>query len=520
MARFSNYWQQQSVVSSLIASSTIINSDIVNGVTQQLPCIHGSHGFSKCFSRHQSIFSHVVSSSSIIVAFPLPETQTFQSPGDSTRAKTMATDREWTQLVVIGSSRKAASEILKTHDRELSGRCVPHVSFAKDPNLNEDSIAWTFECTDRWKFFRSLMRNELFSSKAVDGQSSTREAKAREMIDFLRKKEGERVKIRDIVFAYIFNALANIYLSKDLLNYDQIGECQRVCGLVREMMELHTALNISDMYPILGSLDLQGLSRKCNEGEGRIQELWRGVIKERREGRNDTGDDDNSSKRKDFLDVLLDGQFSDEQISLFLVELLAAVSDSTSSTVEWAMAELMGNPQAMKRLREELAGEIPEELIAESSLAKFPYLHSCFKETLRLHPPAPFLIPHRATEDCQVMDYTIPKDAQVLVNVWAIARNPDNWEDPLCFKPERFLNSDLDYKGNHFEYLPFGSGRRICAGMPMAVKKVQLAFANLIHSFDWSLPNNMLPDELDMDEKYGITLMKEQPLELIPKWRK
>ncbi|KAJ6358456.1 hypothetical protein OIU76_000211 [Salix suchowensis] len=330
-----------------------------------------------------------------------------------------------TQLVVIGSSRKAASEILKTHDRELSGRCVPHVSFAKDPKLNEDSIAWTFECTDRWKFFRSLMRNELFSSKAVDGQSSTREAKAREMIDFLRKKEGERVKIRDIVFGYIFNALANIYLSKDLLNYDQIGECQRVCGLVREMMELHTALNISDMYPILGSLDLQGLSRKCNEGEGRIQELWRGVIKERREGRNDTGDDDNSSKRKDFLDVLLDGQFSDEQISLFLVELLAAVSD-----------------------------------------------------------------------------------------------NPDNWEDPLCFKPERLLNSDLDYKGNHFEYLPFGSGRRICAGMPMAVKKVQLAFANLIHSFDWSLPNNMLPDELDMDEKYGITLMKEQPLELIPKWRK
>ncbi|KAJ6672034.1 3'-HYDROXYLASE ISOZYME putative-RELATED [Salix viminalis] len=425
-----------------------------------------------------------------------------------------------TQLVVIGSSRKAASEILKTHDRELSGRCVPHVSFAKDPKQNEDTIVWTFECTDRWKFFRSLIRNELFSSKAVDGQSSTREAKAREMIDFLRKKEGERVKIRDIVFVYIFNALANIYLSVDLLNNDQIGECQRVRGLVREMMELHTALNISDLYPILGRLDLQGLSRKCNEGEGRIQELWRGVIKERREGRNDTGDDDNSSKRKDFLDVLLDGGFSDERISFFLVELLAAATDSTSSTVEWAMAELMRNPQAMKRLREELAGESPEELIAESSLAKFPYLHSCVKETLRLHPPAPFLIPHRATEDCQVMDCTIPKDAQVLVNAWAIARDPDNWEDPLCFKPERFLNSDLDYKGNHFEYLPFGSGRRICAGMPMAVKKVQLAFANLIHSFDWSLPNDMLPDELDMDEKYGITLMKEQPLELIPKWRK
>jgi cytochrome P450 len=184
------------------------------------------------------------------------------------------------------------------------------------------------------------------------------------------------------------------------------------------------------------------------------------------------------------------------------------------------MAELMRNPQAMKQLREELAGQTPEDLITESSLAKFPYLHFCVKETLRLHPPAPFLIPHRATEDCQVLDYTIPKDTQVLVNVWAIARDPASWEDPLCFKPERFLNSDLDYKGNHFEFLPFGSGRRICAGLPMAVKKVQLALANLIHGFDWSLPNNMLPDELDMDEKYGITLMKEQPLKLIPKLRK
>ncbi|KAH8492445.1 hypothetical protein H0E87_021851 [Populus deltoides] len=274
-----------------------------------------------------------------------------------------------TQLVVVGSSREAASEILKTHDRELSGRCVPHASFAKDPKLNEDSIAWTFECTDRWRFFRSLMRNELFSSKVVDGQSSTRETKAKEMIDFLKKKEGEGVKIRDIVFVYTFNALANIYLSKDLVDYDQIGECQRVCGLVREMMELHTTPNISDLYPILGSLDLQGVSRKCNECESRIQELWGSIIKERREGRSDTGDDDNSSKRKDFLDVLLDGEFSDEQISLFFV-------------------------------------------------------------------------------------------------------------------------------------------------------KVQLALANLIHGFDWSLPNNMLPDELDMDEKYGITLMKEQPLKLIPKLRK
>ncbi|KAH7862581.1 hypothetical protein Vadar_006775 [Vaccinium darrowii] len=201
-------------------------------------------------------------------------------------------------------------------------------------------------------------------------------------------------------------------------------------------------------------------------------------------------------------------------------ELFTTGTDTNTSTVEWAMAELVKNAKAMTKVRQELVTEINQSFPKNSHLPQLPYLQACVKETLRLHPPAPFLLPHRAFASCKVMNYTIPKDAQVIVNVWAIGKDPMIWEDPLQFKPERFLNSTLDYKGNDYEFLPFGAGRRICPGLPMATKHVPLVLASLIHFFDWSLPDEIDPNELDMSEKFGVTLEMEQPLLLIPKVRK
>uniref|UniRef100_F6HUH3 (S)-N-methylcoclaurine 3'-hydroxylase isozyme 2 n=1 Tax=Vitis vinifera TaxID=29760 RepID=F6HUH3_VITVI len=201
-------------------------------------------------------------------------------------------------------------------------------------------------------------------------------------------------------------------------------------------------------------------------------------------------------------------------------ELLVAGTDSSSVTVEWAMAELIRSPESLKKIREELTTEINQNMLKDSDLRKLPYLQACLKETLRLHPPGPFLLPHRAVESCKVMNYTIPKDAQVLVNAWAIGRDPMSWEDPLVFKPERFLNSTVDFQGNNFEFIPFSSRRRICPGLPMAVKLIPLVLASWIHFFDWSLPNGGDPKDIDMSEKYSANIRKEQPLLLIPKGRK
>lgn len=423
-----------------------------------------------------------------------------------------------TQLVIVGSSPEAATEILKTHDKELCGRHVPMVSFATDPKLNKDSIAWSYECGKEWMAFRALMRTELFSTKIVETQYHVREKNVRAMVDYLSRKQGELVAMRDVVYIYTFNTLGNVYFTRDFMDFDG-EEGRRVSALVREMMELWSAPNISDLYPILSRFDLQGLRKKADVCVKKMCDLWDHSIRERREIRGKSRHDssDLAPKNKDFLDILLESGFDDEQISYIFLELLAAVSDGSTSTVEWALSEMVKNPEAMKKARQELSEQISESFVTESQLPKLPYLHACIKETLRLHPPAPVLLPRRAAQDLEIMNHTIPKNAQVLVNVWAIARDEKIWKDPMSFKPERFINSSVDYKGNDFEYLPFGAGRRICAGLPMATRQVLLALANLIHQFEWSLPDNLRPEQLDMEELFGVTLLKENPLALIPK---
>ncbi|PHU28278.1 Berbamunine synthase [Capsicum chinense] len=202
-------------------------------------------------------------------------------------------------------------------------------------------------------------------------------------------------------------------------------------------------------------------------------------------------------------------------------ELLSAGSDAITSTIEWAMAELIKNVDSMKKVQEELEIELSDsDYPKESQLLQMSYVQACVKETLRLHPPVPLLLPHRAIETCKIMSYTIPKDTQILVNVWAIARDPSIWEEPEVFRPQRFLSSDMDFKGNDFEFLPFGAGRRICPGLPMAAIEVPLVLASLVHFFDWELPHGKCAAELDMTAKFGVTLQKKEPLLLIPKARK
>ncbi|KAL3523035.1 hypothetical protein ACH5RR_015869 [Cinchona calisaya] len=413
------------------------------------------------------------------------------------------------QLMVVGSSPEVAMEILKTHDRLFSGRYVAHVSYAKNPLKNHVSLAFTTECTQQWKFLRTLCRSEIFSSKMIENQYYIREKKLNELLDFLVSKEGEKIKIAQILFVTIFNVLGNILCSKDLISFEETQDSSGLNKAMREIVELFATPNISDFYPILSGLDLQGLSKKANECVKIIHSAWEGIIKDRKAQKLFQ---DSSRHNKDLLDVLLHKDFTDDQINYLFLELFIAGSDTSNSTIEWAMTELIKKPKCLEKIRQELEREISGNVIKESDLSQLSYLHACVKETLRLHPPVPLLLPRRVNETCKVMNYTIPEGTQVVVNVWAIARDPKNWEDPLTFNPERFLHSELDYKGNDFEWLPFGAGRRICPGMNMGIAQVRLILASLIYHFDWALPDNMSPHQLDMNEKFGVNLHKKQPL--------
>lgn len=197
--------------------------------------------------------------------------------------------------------------------------------------------------------------------------------------------------------------------------------------------------------------------------------------------------------------------------------MFVAGTDTSSSTTEWAIAELIRHPGILAQAQQELDSVVGRDRpVSESDIPKLPYLQAVVKETFRLHPSTPLSLPRVAAESCEIYGYHIPKGATLLVNVWAIGRDPKEWSNPLEFKPERFLpggeKADVDVKGTDFEVIPFGAGRRICAGMNLGIRMVQLLTATLAHAFDWDLQNGLHPEKLNMDEAYGLTLQRAAPL--------
>jgi len=174
-------------------------------------------------------------------------------------------------------------------------------------------------------------------------------------------------------------------------------------------------------------------------------------------------------------------------------------------------------PEIIKRATEELDRVIGRDRwVEEKDIANLPYVNAIAKETMRLHPVTPMLVPREATEDCNVDGYDIPKGTMTLVNTWTIGRDPDSWDNPYEFIPERFIDNDIDIiKGHDYKMLPLGAGRRMCPGYPLGLKVVQSSLANLLHGFNWTLPNNMKKEDLNMEEVFGLTTPKKIPLEVV-----
>ncbi|CAI0546964.1 unnamed protein product [Linum tenue] len=421
------------------------------------------------------------------------------------------------QLLVVASSPAAAAEILKKHDRLLSARYVPRAVPYDTAELDRKAIVWASNCNDQWKAFRAMLRNHLTSAKAIESLAAVRERKVAEMVEFLGRKLGESVSIGEVVFATMFDMLSNLIFSRDYIGFVRNEDGNRMKSLIQRLIELGASPDLADFFPVLKNLDPQGLRRKSTRCCDEIFSIWHPYVKERRELRLR----ERSGGAEDFLDILLENGLDDDQIDWLSLELFRAGTDTTTATIEWAMAELIRNRRVMNKLREELKRELlsPKSgellLIDESMVARLSYLNAIVKETLRIHPPVA-LLPHRAPESCKVMDYTIPEGARIAVNLWAIGRDPTAWEDPETFRPEKFIGSDVDFRGQDFEFLPFGAGRRMCPGVLLAIRQIPLVLAALIHNFDWRLPDGEDPTELDMSEKFGHTLQKEFPLVLIP----
>lgn len=192
-------------------------------------------------------------------------------------------------------------------------------------------------------------------------------------------------------------------------------------------------------------------------------------------------------------------------------------SETASTALEWAMAELIKNPSAMEKAQAEVRRVYKgREFVDESEIHQLKYLSSIVKETLRLHPSGVFLLPRESKERCVINGYEIPEKTRIMVNAWAIGRDPKCWDEAETFKPERFLDNPIDFRGANFDYIPFGVGRRICPGINFAICSIELPLANLLYHFDWNLPNGITHEEFKMTEKFAASVRRSENLCLIP----
>ncbi|RDY06017.1 Cytochrome P450 71B37, partial [Mucuna pruriens] len=182
------------------------------------------------------------------------------------------------------------------------------------------------------------------------------------------------------------------------------------------------------------------------------------------------------------------------------------------------MTALMKNPRVMKKAQEEIRNMFGGKgFIEEDDIQKLPYLKAVIKETMRLYPPVPLLLPRESVKRCSIAGYEIPEKTIVYVNAWAVHRDPKTWKEPEEFYPERFLDSEIDFRGCDFELIPFGSGRRICPGMHMGIITVELVLSNLLYSFDWEMPQGMKREDIDTQMLPGYVQHKKNPLCLVAK---
>ncbi|XP_057977772.1 geraniol 8-hydroxylase-like [Malania oleifera] len=421
---------------------------------------------------------------------------------------------------VVSSSPETAHQILHKYDQAFSNRPVRD-AVASQPDV-EGTLAWV-PGDHRWRNRRRICTTQMFSPQRLDFLQHLRHEKVGHLVAHIRKAAaaGAAVDVGQLAFATSLNLISRTIFSIDVVDsaFESAGEFKE---LVWRIMEISGQPNLSDYFPVLRWLDVQGMRQRIQPSFRRMHEIFDGIIGERVKAR----DADRANRKGDFLDVLLDQcqeQGSDlnvRTIKPLILDLFIAGSDTSAITTEWAMAELLRKPETLQNARKELIDTIgTDRSVLESDIERLPYLQAVVKETMRLHPAAPLLLPYIAGNDVEVCGFTIPKGSQVLVNAWAIARDPSCWKDPTSFCPERFLDSSLDYKGHDFEYIPFGAGRRICPGLPLGVRMVNLELASLIHSFHWELPKGTTPESLDMQEQFGITLKKAVPLSAIPSVR-
>ncbi|CAN4094846.1 unnamed protein product [Withania somnifera] len=420
--------------------------------------------------------------------------------------------------VIVASSPHAAEQFLKKHDITFAGR--PYNVAAQYIAYDQRDLVFG-KYGSHWRNMRKLCTLELLSNIKINSFQSMRKQELGTFVNFLKQAASNQVEVD--LSAKLASLTANMsclmvfgkkYMDEE---FDERG----FKNIFQDILVMVASPNIGEFFPFLSVFDLQGYNARIKELGKTFDDFLEKIIHEHVQSKE-------QKQTKDIVDTMMtlmqsgeaEFQFDRRHVKAVLVDLLIASTDTTSTAIDWILTELLRHPKVMKKLQNELEQAVGiNRMVEESDLERLKYLDMVIKEGLRLHPPSPLLVPRESIEDCIVDGFDIPKGSRVFVNAWSIGRDPDAWPEPEKFMPERFVDSNIDLRGRDFQLLPFGSGRRICPGLQLGLTLIRLVLAQLIHCFDWELPNGMMLNDIDMTEKFGLVTPRAQHLMVIPTYR-
>ncbi|CAM0908350.1 unnamed protein product [Alopecurus aequalis] len=401
---------------------------------------------------------------------------------------------------LVLSSPEAAREALKVHGAAFASR--PIYATADIITYGGENISFARHDSRHWKAVRKLCTVELLSPRRVRSFRPVREEEAARLVRSIKAKSAVVVNLSERVKVMMNDMIMRVSVG------DRCPQQEVYLEELDRAFKLMSGFNIVDLFPtsrlarVLGA----GSVRAAWEIRGRIRSIIDSIIQDhKRAMQNDAG-----NGTEDILTTVLrlqrDGgiTLTNENVYGILFDVFAAGSETAATTALWAMSELMRSPRIMaiaqSQVRRVLHGKT---MVTEAYIdGQLHYLQMVIKETLRLHPPVPLLLPRLCAETTKIMGYDVLPGTTVLVNTWAIGRDEESWSDASEFKPERFEGNKVDYGGTDFRFLPGGAGLRMCPGMNFGVSNIEIALASLLYHFDWKVPGSK---ELDMAEAYGIT---------------
>ncbi|XP_061997791.1 cytochrome P450 705A12-like [Rosa rugosa] len=428
--------------------------------------------------------------------------------------------------MLVVSSASMAAEIFKTHDLTFASR--PSFAFADDlPYKNLGFFATPYG--DYWRFMKKLCMTELLSPKQIERSRSIRQG---EIARFLKKmmecaERKQRVDVGAELMRLTNNSICRMAMSTSCS--ENGDEAEKIRELVKESFELAAKVCFGDVLGPLKRVGFWVYGKQLIDVTMGYDRLLEGMLKQHEERAEREGWD---REDKDLMDILLKAYQDDQaevqitrtHVKAFLLDLFIGGTATTAEAMQWGVAELINHPDIFNKVREEMKTVVGSRLVEESDVANLPYLQAVIKETLRLHPPVP-LSTRESRETCKIKEFDIPEKTSVAINQYAIMRDPELWDNPDEFRPERFsvstkekYESELDQnesKGHNFQYVPFGSGRRRCPGSNLATILLNTSIAAMVQCFDWKIGDGN-EGRVNMEVGAGMSLPMAHPLVVLP----